>query len=115
MGAWAKISGLGSQDIKANEAIFLKIVNWRLYIPNVAFERWAKATELLYYAGLPKHGSPESILSGLREDPDWPYRLSLLETSSGSVNEVPETRRTVNLPGIRHVLLYGAISKKIKC
>jgi PHO85 cyclin-5 len=39
LGAWAKISGLCSKEIKSNEAVFLSTVDWRLHIPHTVFER----------------------------------------------------------------------------
>jgi hypothetical protein len=80
LGAWSKISGLCAREIKTNEAIFLKTVDWRLYIPPSVFERWAKAMELLYQSKLPGHASADFVLGCLEEDPDWPFRLSLLES-----------------------------------
>ncbi|KAH6985356.1 hypothetical protein EDB80DRAFT_533055, partial [Ilyonectria destructans] len=38
---WARISGLQLKEINANEAMFLEIIDWRLYIPCEPFERWS--------------------------------------------------------------------------
>ena len=84
--AWAKISGLHSQEIIANEAVFLETVDWRLFIPHAVFERWARATELIFIARLPDPVLPNDMLLGLEEEPNWPYKLSLLESAQGSVN-----------------------------
>jgi PHO85 cyclin-5 len=84
LGVWAKISGLCSKEIKSNEAVFLSTVDWRLHIPHAVFERWA--TEVVYYARLPDLALPDSLLSCLKEDPDWPYRSSLLESSRDHFN-----------------------------
>jgi hypothetical protein len=59
---WAKISGLGSTEINANEAAFLSVINWRLYIPRAVFESWA--TELPYYMRKPEAAIPNSLLEG---------------------------------------------------
>ncbi|KAH8589909.1 hypothetical protein B0O99DRAFT_496604, partial [Bisporella sp. PMI_857] len=41
LSTWAVISGLCSEEIKLNEAVFLTMVDWHLYIPHAVFERWA--------------------------------------------------------------------------
>lgn len=92
LGVWAKISGLCPQEIKANEAIFLETVDWRLFIPQAAFERWARATAVLYSAALPDLALHDSTLSCLQEDQGWPYRLSLLESGQDDLNtQIPES------------------------
>lgn len=93
LSVWAKISGLCAQEIKTNEIIFLKTVEWRLYIPDAVFERWAKAMESLYPAELSGTVSSDFMLSCVEEDPDWPFRLSLLE---------PNERRGQSAFGFSH-------------
>ncbi|KAH8752779.1 cyclin-domain-containing protein [Diaporthe sp. PMI_573] len=39
-GSWATISGLCTKEINANEALFLSMIDWHLYIPPMIFERW---------------------------------------------------------------------------
>ncbi|KAH7112346.1 hypothetical protein EDB81DRAFT_827631 [Dactylonectria macrodidyma] len=38
---WARISGLRLKEINSNEAMFLIIIDWRLYIPYETFKRWS--------------------------------------------------------------------------
>ena len=95
LGVWAKISGLCSQEIKANEAIFLETVDWRLFIPQAAFERWVRATAVLYSATLSDSALQDSTLSCFEEDQGWPYRLSLLEFGRDDLNiQMPEAKLT---------------------
>ena len=39
--AWSKMSGLGAQEINANEMTFLAAINWRLHLSETVFQRWA--------------------------------------------------------------------------
>jgi len=50
--SWATISGLRSNELNANEALFLATIDWRLYIPPMSFQRWA--TEVSHYAMTPE-------------------------------------------------------------
>ena len=38
--AWGQISGLQAKEINANEAEFLKMVDWQLHVHSSTFERW---------------------------------------------------------------------------
>ncbi|KAI9238300.1 MAG: hypothetical protein BYD32DRAFT_358278, partial [Podila humilis] len=38
--AWAKISGLSIKEINANELIFLKLIDYSLFVSNETFMRW---------------------------------------------------------------------------
>jgi hypothetical protein len=38
--AWSKITSLPVEEINANETAFLRVVNWKLHIPESKFERW---------------------------------------------------------------------------
>ena len=40
--AWSKISGLKVAEINANERVFLDTVNWKLHMPEAAFQRWER-------------------------------------------------------------------------
>lgn len=40
--AWSKISGLKATEINANERVFLATVNWKLHMPEAAFQRWER-------------------------------------------------------------------------
>ncbi|KAK9712648.1 PHO85 cyclin-5 [Basidiobolus ranarum] len=39
--AWAKITGLSSSEINHNEIAFLRLIDYRLFIPPPAFARWS--------------------------------------------------------------------------
>ncbi|KAH9205175.1 hypothetical protein DL95DRAFT_95459 [Leptodontidium sp. 2 PMI_412] len=82
--AWVQISGLSSKEINANEAVFLSSIDWRLYVPDTFFHRWT--AEVLFYAKLPARALPDSLLNCVKEGRDWPFRLLLLESSCGHLD-----------------------------
>lgn len=38
--AWSKVSGLSTLEINQNNILFLTVIDWRLHIPDIIFQRW---------------------------------------------------------------------------
>jgi PHO85 cyclin-5 len=37
---WSKACGLNTLEINQNNILFLKVIDWRLHIPDIIFQRW---------------------------------------------------------------------------
>ncbi|KZL80654.1 g1 s-specific cyclin [Colletotrichum incanum] len=54
---WATLSGLSARELNRNEAAFLSVIDWRLYISQAVFAQWD--TEVSYHVQ-----TPDVALSG---------------------------------------------------
>jgi hypothetical protein len=64
---WAMLSGLSLGEINGNEAAFLSMIDWRLYIPHTVFARWN--TEVTYHVGKPELALCDSLFRCFVEGP----------------------------------------------
>lgn len=51
---WASLSGLSTRELNGNEAVFLAMIDWRLYIAQAVFKRWD--IEVVYHVRNPGPG-----------------------------------------------------------